>query len=52
MNPWLAVYDLAALPLARAAVRLMAPWRPKVKRGLAGRRESFRELEEFLARLR
>ena len=50
MNPWLAVYDLAALPLARAAVRLMAPWRPKVKRGLAGRKESFPELEAFLAR--
>ncbi len=49
MNCWQAVYNCLALPTARAASRLAAPWNPKLSVGLAGRKVSFTRIESFLA---
>jgi 3-deoxy-D-manno-octulosonic-acid transferase len=49
MDLWQTTYDRAALPLLRAGVRAIAPFRPKVRAGLAGRAESFAAIGRFLA---
>ncbi len=49
MNCWRTVYNCLALPTARAASRLSAPWKPKLSVGLAGRKASFTRIESFLA---
>ena len=49
MNFWHLSYNLAGLPLARAASRLAAGFRPKVARGLKGRKKSFAEIESYLS---
>lgn len=49
MNLWDLAYNLAGLPLARASSRLAAGLRPKVARGLNGRKRSFAEIENYLS---
>ena len=49
MNFWHLAYNLAALPLARVSSRLAAGFRPKVSRGLRGRKRSFAEIESYLS---
>ncbi len=49
MDFWHLAYNLAALPLARAGSRLAAVFRPKVARGLNGRKRSFTRIESYLS---
>jgi len=49
MNFWHPAYNLAGLPLARAVSRLAAGFRPKVARGLKGRKKSFVEIKSYLS---
>ncbi|HUU27754.1 MAG TPA: glycosyltransferase N-terminal domain-containing protein [archaeon] len=50
MELWQLAYNWIALPLARAGARAFAPFKPKVSRGLAGRKKSFAEIGSYLAR--
>ncbi len=47
-DPWQTAYDLALLPALRAGMRALAPLRPKISRGLAGRASTFDEIQRFL----
>jgi 3-deoxy-D-manno-octulosonic-acid transferase len=49
MNSWQTAYNFFALPPARAALRIAAPWKPKLRAGLDGRKASFARMESFLA---
>ncbi|MCE5271088.1 hypothetical protein LLH00_07355 [bacterium] len=45
---WQTAYDLALLPALRAGIRALAPFRPKISQGLAGRAATFAQIRRFL----